>query len=387
MQIYSLTNCTGCSACYSVCGKSAITMTENSEGFLHPQIDASKCIECKKCEKVCPILNPRNTNKTLKLSYAFINNDELIRYNSSSGGVFTALSEIIIRRGGKIFGVKYDDDLDVVHSFIEKEEDLELFRGSKYTQSKINQSFIKCKEFLDRGIEVVFSGTPCQIAGLKAFLNKEYDNLYTIDFICHGVPSPLLWRRYLSYREKVAGSKAVRIVSRRKNCGWKQFSLLLAFANNSVYCQDLKQDYYLQLFLRDVCLRKSCYACKFKTLERQSDITMADFWGIQNEYPELDDDKGVSFVVVNSEKGEALFDSIDNCVKKSVPLEAGLKYNPSMVKSVAMPKGRETFFKDLEVLSFKQLVKKYATTPWYLKGYKFARRCAGKVLRKVGLKK
>lgn len=362
-------------------------MTENSEGFLYPQIDSSKCVECKKCEKVCPVLNPKTAEKTLKLPYAFINNNESIRYNSSSGGVFTALAEKIIRRGGKIFGVKYDDDFNVVHGFVDKEEDLEQFRGSKYTQSAINESFTKCKEFLDSGIEVLFSGTPCQIGGLKSFLNKDYDNLITVDLICHGVPSRLLWRKYMEFRENEYGAKVTRTSFRRKNDGWKKFSLWFAFANHNEYCQPLTKDPYMQMFLKNVCLRKSCYDCKFKTLERQSDITMADFWGIQQEFPELNDDKGVNFVVVNSEKGKALFNSVECGVKKLVPLESGLKYNSSMIKSVEMPDKRKTFFKDLEVLSFEEMVRKYAETPWYVKSYRFIRRCARKVLRKVGLKK
>jgi coenzyme F420-reducing hydrogenase beta subunit len=387
MKITSLTSCTGCSACYSICGKSAITMTENSEGFLYPQIDASKCVKCKKCEKVCPVLNPKTADKTLKCPYVFINTNESIRYDSSSGGVFTALAEIIIRRGGKIFGAKYDDEFNVVHGFVDKEEDLEQFHGSKYTQSAVNESFIKCKEFLESGIEVLFSSTPCQIGGLKAFLNKDYDNLITVDFICHGVPSRLLWRKYMKFRENEYGAKVTRTSFRRKNDGWKKFSLWFAFANHNEYCQSLTKDPYMQMFLKDVCLRKSCYDCNFKTLERQSDITMADFWGIQQEFPELDDDKGVSFVVVNSEKGKALFDSVECGIKKSVPLESGLKHNPSMIKSVAMPNKRKTFFKDLEVLSFEKMVRKYAVTPWYVKGYRFVRWCAGKVLRVMGLRK
>ena len=387
LNVLSLTSCNGCSACYSVCGKSAITMTENSEGFLYPQIDVSKCVECKKCEKVCPVLNQRTAEKTLKLSYAFVNSNESVRYDSSSGGVFTALAEIIVRRGGKIFGAKYGDNFNVVHDFIDKEEDLKHFRGSKYTQSAINDSFKKCKDFLDSGIEVLFSGTPCQIGGLKAFLNKDYDNLITVDLICHGVPSRLLWRKYVKFKEKEYGAKVTRTSFRRKNDGWKKYSLWFAFANHSEYCQDLTKDPYMQMFLKNVCLRKSCYDCNFKTLERQSDITMADFWGVQNEYPELDDDKGVSFVVVNSEKGRALFDSIENCIKKSVPLEAGLKYNPSMIKSVAMPNKRKDFFRDLNTLPFEKVVKKYAVTPWWTKSYKFVRRCIGKALRMAGKKK
>lgn len=315
---------------------------------------------------------------------AFINNDEQTRYNSSSGGFFSAIAEIILRRGGKVFGAKYDDDFNVVHSFIDKGEDLEQFRGSKYTQSSINQTFIECKKNLDSGVEVLFSGTPCQIVGLKAFLRKDYENLIAIDFICHGVPSPLLWRKYVEYREKQSGAKVTRTSSRRKNDGWKKYSMWFAFANHIEYCQDFTKDPYMQMFLKDICLRPSCYDCKFKTIDRQSDITMADFWGIQNEYPELDDDKGVSFVIVHSDKGKALFDSVENCSKEPVPLEAGLKYNPSMVRSVVMPNAREFFFKDLEKLNFEKMIKKYVvTTPWHVKAYLLLRSFTRKVFRTI----
>lgn len=385
LKIKTLTICNGCSACYSVCPKSAISMKEDSEGFLFPEVNEKDCINCKKCEKYCPVLNPSELKPSRKEAFAFINDNESIRYNSSSGGVFSALSEIIIKRGGKIFGAKYDENFNVIHDFFDNEDDLEHFCGSKYTQSAINQSFIRCKKFLDSGIEVMFSGTPCQIGGLKSYLPKDYDNLYTIDFICHGVPSPLLWRKYLKYREERNGAKVTRTSFRGKHNGWKKFSLWMVFENHNEYCQSLSKDPYLQMFLKNVCLRLSCYNCKFKTTERQSDITMADFWGIQNEFPELDDDKGVSFVVVNSKKGKALFDSIENGMKKSVLLEAGLKHNPAMIKSVVKPKGRELFFKDLEVLSFEKMVKKYATIPWYVNAYMFVKKCAGKLLREFKL--
>lgn len=362
-------------------------MTANSEGFLYPEIDGGKCIKCHKCEKVCPVLATIEPPKSLKESFAFINSNESIRYNSSSGGVFTALALKILGRGGSIFGAEYDEELNVIHNFTADENGLGKLRGSKYTQSSINQNFIKAKQILESGKEVLFSGTPCQIGGLKSYLSKDYANLTTVDFICHGVPSQLLWRKYISYREQHAGAKATRTFFRRKNDGWKKYSLWFAFANHNEYCKDLTQDSYMQMFLKNVCLRKSCYDCKFKSSDRFSDITMADFWGIQNEFPELDDDKGTSFVVVHTEKGKMLFDSLTDCVKKSVPLQSGLKHNSSMVKSVEMPQKRNTFFKDLNTQSFDYVIKKYAVTPWWTKYYKFARRCGGKLLRIAHLKK
>ncbi len=388
MKITTLTNCTGCSACYSACPKSAISMTENDEGFLYPQINIEKCVKCGLCEKVCPSISSLKIQNTNLKAFAVINNDDNVRMESSSGGIFTAIAEKILMAGGKVFGAKFSEDFkNVIHSWTDNIDGVKDFRGSKYLQSAINENFKDCEKVLKAGEKVLFSGTPCQIQGLKKFLQKDYDNLLTVDFICHGVPSPLLWKKYVEFHETRTAAKVVKTAFRRKNCGWKQFSLWFALANHSEYCQPLDKDPYMQMFLKDTCLRRSCYDCPAKGLARVSDVTIADFWGIQNEYPELDDDKGVSFVVVNSEKGRALFDSIENCIKKSVPLEAGLKYNSSMIKSVEMPEKRKTFFKDLNTLSFEKVIKKYTITPWWTKGYKLVRRCAGKALRMVGLKK
>ena len=252
-------------------------------------------------------------------------------------------------------------------------------------QSNVNDCFKECERFLKADENVLYSGTPCQIQGLKKYLRKDYDNLLTIDFICHGVPSPLLWKKYVEYHENTAASKVVKTAFRRKNCGWKQFSLWFAFANHNEYSKTLDKDPYMQMFLKDTCLRASCYDCPAKGLERISDVTIADFWGIQNEHPDLDDDKGTSFVIVHNPKAIPLFSDV--CKIKEINLQSGLKYNTAMVKSWTKPKVRENFFKDLQSLSFDKMIKKYAVTPWYVKGYKFVKRCSGKVLRKIGLKK
>lgn len=391
VKIVDLPLCTGCSACYSVCSKSAILMKEDKEGFLFPQIDTVKCVDCKKCENVCPILHPLEPETSKKEAYAFINNDEHVRRASSSGGVFSALTQKLFEDRKDevyVFGAEYCADFkSIVHSFVDNYNDIEKFRGSKYVQSNIGDCFKDCKKLLDDGKTVCFSGTPCQIGGLKSFLHKKYDNLFTIDIICHGVPSPLLWKKYVECREKNNGTKTTSTSFRRKNNGWKKFSLWFSFTNHKEYCQDLTKDPYLRLFLKNVCLRRSCYDCKFKTIDRQSDITMADFWGIQHEYPELDDDKGVSFVIVHSEQGKALFDSVENCEKKSVPMEIGLKYNPSMVSSVEITEKRETFFRDLNALNLEKVIRKYANTPFSVKACKLFRQCVGKALRKIRLKR
>lgn len=386
MEITTLTNCTGCSACYSACPMSAILMKENNEGFLYPKVDDDKCIECGLCEKVCPAISPLKMENSESKAFAAINNNETIRMESSSGGVFTAIAEKIIKTGGKVFGAKFSEDFkSVIHSWTDDLYGLKDFRGSKYLQSNVNNSFKECERFLKAGEKVLFSGTPCQIQGLKKYLRKDYDNLLTVDFICHGVPSPLLWKKYVEYHENTAVSKVVKTAFRRKNCGWKQFSLWFAFANHSEYSKTLDKDPYLQMFLKDVCLRQSCYNCPAKGIYRVSDVTIADFWGIQSEHPDFDDDKGTSFVIVHNPKVIALFS--DGCKIKEIDLNSGLRHNPAMVKSCAKPKARETFFKDLQVVSFEKMIKKYAVAPWYVKVYKVVRRCGSKLLRMVKLKK
>ena len=380
----ALKNCNGCHTCYSVCPKQSIRMISNSEGFLYPQIDESLCLKCGLCEKKCPVLNPLQKEDEDTLAYAVINNNEKIRLESSSGGVFTALAENVIRQDGIVFGAKFDSDFNVIHGYTDTVEGLADFRGSKYVQSTIGDSYKDCKRFLEEGRNVLFSGTPCQIAGLKSFLAKDYENLLLVDIICHGVPSPLLWNEYKKYHEKKSASKIVKIAFRRKNDGWKQYSLAVTFGNASEYCQTLRQDAYLKLFLKDVCLRESCYGCKYKTEKRVSDITIADFWGVQNEYPELDDDKGTSFVITHSEKGNISVEKLVECTVKKVPSEKGVKYNPSYVRSVSKSRKRSSFFYDLNMFaegkfSLDKLVKKYTVDGFCVKGYRFIRRCLGKI--------
>lgn len=380
--------CSGCHTCYSLCPKQAIKMIANGEGFLYPQINNDLCINCGLCEKKCPVLNPLIKEEEQTYAYAVINSNEEIRLQSSSGGVFTSLAENVIKKNGIVFGAKFDSDFNVIHRFTDSLEGLAEFRGSKYVQSTIGDSFKECKNFLDEGRQVLFSGTPCQIAGLKSFLGKNYDNLLSVDFICHGVPSPLLWAEYKKSLEKKFASRIVKTAFRRKDYGWKQYSLAVTFGNASEYCNTLRQDSYLKLFLKDVCLRDSCYNCKYKTEKRISDITIADFWGIQNEYPELDDDKGTSFVISHSDKGKKIIDNLTNCSLKQIPLEKGVKYNPSYVRSVVRPKKRNTFFLDLEKysqnkFSLEKLVKKYTVDSLFVRGYRFLRRVLGKIKRMI----
>lgn len=386
MQIENLKTCTGCSACFASCPKNAISLVPNEEGFLYPQIDSEKCIQCGLCEKVCPALNiQQGANKNPK-AFAVINDDEKIRMESSSGGVFTAVAKKIIEENGIVFGVKLDKHQKAVFSFTETEEGLSDFRGSKYVQTEVGNAFKECKKFLIENKKVLFTGTPCQIEGLKLFLGKEYENLLTMDIICHGVPSPLVWKKYTEFCEKKFASRIVKTAFRRKTDGWKQYSLSFTFANDSEYCASLIKDPYLRIFLKDVCLRESCYNCPSKKINRVSDITIADFWGIKNFAPEFDDDKGTSLVIVHSKKGEEIFSDLENCRVKEITLENGLKYNPAMVRSCVRPKVRECFFDDLNKNSFGKVLGKYSKEKLGFRIKVFIARCGRKILGDKGIK-
>lgn len=318
-------DCCGCNACVQKCPKHCIRMSEDAEGFLYPIIDTAKCIDCHLCESVCPVINKKDSQSPLAC-FAAYNTDETIRRESSSGGVFSLLAEKTIDEGGVVFGASWNEKWQVVHTYSDNKEGLSAFRGSKYIQSIIGESFIQTEIFLKQGRKVLFSGTPCQVAGLKLFLKKEYDNLLTVDFICHGVPSPGVFRTYLqedlSFR--IQGRKkcvpfvanegiilppdtTLRSICFRDKCsGWKKFSFKYSYnylGNETVVTEDLETNSFLKGFLSDLYLRPSCHKCPVKQFKSGADITIADYWGYVNT-PELeDDDKGISAIFVNTDKG------------------------------------------------------------------------------------
>ena len=338
--------CCGCSACSDICSKHAIKMVEDSEGFLYPVVDKDKCVDCGLCENICPTKNVKK-NQSLLEAYAVYNTDENIRMMSSSGGIFTLLAELILNDNGIVYGAAFDDNFEVEHIRVETTGDLEKLRGSKYVQSKCDGIYKLCKKDLDDGKKVLFTGTPCQVAALKTFL-KDYDNLFCMDIVCHGVPSRMVWRKYLEHRVNCAKNKIKHIAFRLKNEGWKQYAIKFTFADSIAYCTKFSDDIFMKGFLQDLYLRPSCYDCKFKSRERVSDITLADFWGIDKLYPQWDDDKGMSLVVVHSKKGENILEYISkNLFMKSVNLDDAINYNSAMIKSVAMNKHRDMFFNSI----------------------------------------
>ncbi|MDR2418852.1 MAG: Coenzyme F420 hydrogenase/dehydrogenase, beta subunit C-terminal domain [Treponema sp.] len=378
--------CTGCSACYSICPTNCIQMRPDNEGFLYPEIDMKKCTHCNVCTEICPVLN----KKKYPPAFAVINNDEHIRSKSTSGGIFSVLAEAIIEQDGIVFGAKFDNDFVVVHGSVDTVEGIGVFRGSKYVQSVIGETFKECKYNLDNGTKVLFSGVPCQIGGLKAYLQKDYENLLCVDLICMSVPSPKVWRKYVEYKTKASGSRPKTIVFRDKNPHWQPSSMRIEFENNTVYTAASNKDYYLRTFFSEICTRKSCFHCNFRTLERQSDITIADFWGIEQICPEMYDNKGTSLVLLNSPKGNELFQNIKGkCRIKAVELEGAIKHNQRAIKSrevqhkQSMNKKRQNLFAYLDVLPFDRLVKRYIYDSVVTRGYRLIRICMGKIKRSI----
>ncbi len=384
--------CNGCHACLNICPIQCIQMKVDSEGFKYPEVDYDKCIKCGLCIEVCPLIEPQKIEKENPKAYACFNKDEKIRMESSSGGIFTLLAEEIINSGGVVFGAGWNKNLELKHSFVETVEDLNKFRGSKYLQSKIGFTFTQTLEFLKKDKKVMFTGTPCQIGGLKYFLDKKLNkdqmkNLLCIDFICHGVPSPKVFKKYLEYQEKESNSKTERIAFRLKNEGWKLYSVLLLFNNNTEYRKQFRNDLYMNAFLSDIDLRPACYDCGFKTKNRISDITMGDFWGIQNMKPDLDDDKGTSLILIHSKLGNKYYSTIStNIISEEVDVDEALKYNSAAIKSVKLNSKREEYFKNLDSMTFEELHNKYVKLGLGIRVKNKGRRYVGAILRKLKLR-
>lgn len=365
-----LETCTGCAACVAACPKGVIAMQPSSEGFLYPQINSALCDDCGLCRTTCPV-NPKNLSKTQSNGqdskkpsavFAAWHLNEAIRHESSSGGVFTALAEAVLTQGGVVAGAAFDDDLVVRHILIENSTDLARLRGSKYVQSEIPQTMYQCmRDLLIQGRPVLFSGTPCQVAGLRNFLRKPYDNLSCCDIVCHGVPSPKVFDAYKTMLECQYGAKAQRIAFRRKDCGWKRFSVSLSFENNTEYRRIFNSDPFMLGFLQNIYLRPSCYDCKFTNTDRPGDLTIADFWNVEKRYPKYDqEDKGTSLILVNTAKGQVW---LDVCHKRlflgSADLETAIAGNSSLVRSVKRSSKRETFYRDFGVIPFSIIIRKY----------------------------
>lgn len=340
-------------------------MIEDDEGFLYPEVDSVVCINCGMCELVCPELCSDDARTPVQV-YAAKNRNEEIRMASSSGGIFTLLAEKIIDSGGVVFGARFDANWDVVHDYAETKEGLAAFRGSKYVQSRMEGCYQKAKLFLQQGRKVMFTGTPCQIAGLKNYLRKDYENLLAVDVVCHGVPSPGVWKIYL---DEIARKGENTVLShhidkkveielidfRSKSTGWKKYSFALTLfyasadgeKNTVLLSTNFYKNPYMNAFLLDLSLRLSCYNCPAKGGKSGSDLTIADFWGINEVLPDFDDDKGISLVLVYSEKGQQWLDGL-NCEYETTDFQSGLKKNRAILYSCKRPVNRSFFFRQLK---------------------------------------
>lgn len=350
--------CNGCMACKSICPVSAITMVDDNEGFKYPSIDENICIECGLCNQACS-LNKKKHNQLLNKVFICKNLDYDIRINSSSGGIFSILAKKIIESGGSVFGAKFNEQFQVQHVEVSSKDCLYMLRGSKYVQSDINDTYKQTKKILDKGKTVLFTGTPCQIGGLKSYLRKDYEKLYTQDFICHGVPSPKVWQNYLKYindKENIGDIK--RINFRNKENGWNKFNIEIQGDNK--YLSPYFEDEYMKAFLNNISLRKSCYNCLYKGKSIVSDLTLGDCWGINKIMPEFNDDKGTSVVIINSEKGKKLFNDIKHNIEFiDIAINEVIKYNSALIKSVKYEKNREKFLSELDSNNFAEALNKY----------------------------
>lgn len=332
IEILKSEDCCGCLACYNKCPKHCIMINEDDDGFYYPVVNKEQCINCSMCEKACPMNNCLELNKK-PISYGAINRSDKIRRLSSSGGVFYLLCDYIIQNNGVVFGVKFDKNFDVCHSYSETIEDCKEFMGSKYSQSYIGDSYIGVQHFLNAGRYVLFTGTPCQVAGLYSFLgNKKYDNLLTLDIVCHSVPSPKRWQMF---KESISNSENIDSINfRDKITGWSSGSFVMKFKNGSEYSEFYAKTDFMKGFLKGEYSRPSCYDCKFSTLQRVSDITLGDFWGIEGLCSKLYDNLGTSLVLINSKKGKRIFKIIKkDLVYKRFNLEKAIKYNPAIYSS------------------------------------------------------
>lgn len=354
--------CYGCEACKNICPKQAIIMKESYDGFLYPHIYKDLCISCRKCDKVCLVLNEKISEKKFKnrKAFAIYNIDDSVRKESSSGGLFTAVANYVIQHKGVVFGAVINENMEIVHTETESIDGIKAMRGSKYVQSRIDNIFTKVLKKLQDGKLVLFTGTPCQVNALYNFLNHDYDNLYTCDVICHGVPSPLVFNKYLKCMEDNRNRKIVKCNFRDKTFGWKKYNIEIQYEDNNSTLTKFNEDIYMKGFLSDLYLRNSCYNCKCKADNVMSDITIGDFWGIENKYPEIDDDKGIGAVIINTIKGRKIIDLLkDNIFIKSVSLEDIIDGNSSLKKAAKKNKYRNKFFNDINNMDIVKNIHKY----------------------------
>lgn len=312
IEVIDKRKCSGCTACYSICPKNCIDMVADNEGFLYPKVNITECIDCGLCNKICPVINKKeNIKNELPKAVITRSKDMDTVVNCASGGFGHELARYVVDNGGYVFGVKLDEKLRIVHSLTNKLEELNAFRGSKYVQSFLGDSFSKCEHLLKSDELVLFIGTPCQIAGLKAFLKKDYEKLITLDMVCHGVPSPMIWNKYLDFMEQKYKSEIKELNFRNKDYGYRSTCLKINFQNNKVYRGSPRVDIMLKGFYKDITNRPSCADCAFKTINHVSDFTCYDNWRAEQLGVGCkDDNKGYTNVFIQSDKAQTIISNM-----------------------------------------------------------------------------
>lgn len=362
IEIVKKSDCYGCGACASRCPAGSIRMVEDDEGFPYPRVDRELCTDCGACDAACP-LEVKLSLPDPPEAYACKNLDARIRLESTSGGSFTALAEHVLEKGGVVYGAMFDRDFRVVHGNAMKKEDLYRFRGSKYSQSVTGNAYREAEGYLEKGVPVLFSGTPCQVAGLRSYLGREYGHLLAVDLICHGVPSPRVYREYVALLKERYREEIRKVAFRDKVRGWKMFSFSVYFTRN-LYSQSKVDDLFFRGFLACSFLRPSCHTCRFKGRNRGSDITIADYWGVHTRFPEYDDDLGVALVIANTARGrEAWGKAASRMDVLRSDLEHAVSHNHSYADPVPPSPGRERFFADLNALPFGEVMEKHCGDP------------------------
>lgn len=355
---YDAVRCTGCSACAAVCPRQCIRMRPDSEGFLRPSVQEDRCAQCGLCEQLCPALRPLAPESGPTVAYAGKHRQASVRRRSTSGGIFWLLAQWVLARGGVVFGAVYAPDFSVVHSRAESEAELEAMQGAKYAQSNLGDSLQQVKKLLEEGRYVLFSGTPCQIAGLHAYLGGAHQRLLSVDLICHGVPSPAVWQQYVASRSRLdaGGERPDEIRLRSKVTGWSRYSVQFSYPHGS-YRRPAGEDPYIRGFVGDLYLRPSCYDCRYKGIDRLSDFTLGDYWGIWNQLPEFQDELGVSLVLLHSPKAAELWREISPQLEfQPVDPQGAVAENPAAVASAKANPNREAFFSRYRREDFESLV-------------------------------
>ena len=334
--------CTGCTACVNTCPSKCIVMEKDKAGFSYPVLtNPAMCLSCGACEQICPVINGVQVRESMPSAYAAYSKDDSIRMESSSGGVFSELAQIVLHENGVVYGAAYDHSTwSIYHRRVEDPSDLGALRGAKYAESDLGYIFEDVQKDLNSGKAVLFAGTPCQVAGLRAFLRRDYPGLLCVDFVCHGIPSPMVWETYVKYRaEKDANGMLPCLINlRAKHTGWShyRYSNLFQYRNGKTFSLLSQDSAYMKLFVGDYISRPACASCMFKGYKRVSDITLGDFWGIWDLLPEMDDNKGTSVVLLQSEKGQRYWNEISEKMSwMEVELSHACKQNPSMLQSSA----------------------------------------------------